>query len=270
MRTPRDCGACFGSSSRSRKTLPGRRNPLPFLRWPWCDSPPCPRATTSRHCSLASSPLNDSLERAGISPRSRRAAELPGAAHRALRPVSRQPLTAHRASLQPPSRSQGLRPYAGRGGQGTRASSDYRRQRPRSPPPRSEHRCGCSPRSRVRPLAHLCPGRRSYRLRLSRCRRTPRTQRQPDLHRCRKSLPCQTTWCSRRPTQGHLCEILWSTHGRGNPDPGSWDGFVTNPRHAGESDRQRRKTALDHPAINTAIQELDAQIVEIRPIGERE
>ena len=48
------------------------------------------------------------------------------------------------------------------------------------------------------------------------------------------------------------------------------DGFVTNPAPRRESDRQRRKTALDHPAINTAIQELDAQIVEIRPIGERE
>ena len=48
------------------------------------------------------------------------------------------------------------------------------------------------------------------------------------------------------------------------------DGFVANPAPRRESERQRRKTALDHPAINTAIQELDAQIVEIRPIGERE
>jgi len=36
-----------------------------------------------------------------------------------------------------------------------------------------------------------------------------------------------------------------------------------------ESDRQRRKNALDHPAINTALQELDAQILEIRPLGEK-
>ena len=35
-----------------------------------------------------------------------------------------------------------------------------------------------------------------------------------------------------------------------------------------ESIRQRRKKALDHEAINTAVQELDAQIVEIRPLKE--
>ena len=35
-----------------------------------------------------------------------------------------------------------------------------------------------------------------------------------------------------------------------------------------ESIRQRRKKALDHEAINTAVQELDAQIVEIRPLRE--
>ena len=36
-----------------------------------------------------------------------------------------------------------------------------------------------------------------------------------------------------------------------------------------EAIRQRRKKALDHEAINTAVQELDAQIVEIRPLGEK-
>ncbi|MED5262059.1 MAG: DNA polymerase III subunit gamma/tau [Myxococcota bacterium] len=35
-----------------------------------------------------------------------------------------------------------------------------------------------------------------------------------------------------------------------------------------ESIRQRRKKALDHEAINTAVHELDAQIVEIRPLRE--
>jgi len=35
-----------------------------------------------------------------------------------------------------------------------------------------------------------------------------------------------------------------------------------------ESIRQQRKKALDHEAINTAVQELDAQIVEIRPLSE--
>ena len=48
------------------------------------------------------------------------------------------------------------------------------------------------------------------------------------------------------------------------------EGFAADPAPRREADRQRRKTALDHPAINTAIQELDAQIVEIRPLREQQ
>jgi DNA polymerase-3 subunit gamma/tau len=47
------------------------------------------------------------------------------------------------------------------------------------------------------------------------------------------------------------------------------EGSGADPVPRREADRQRRRTALDHPAINTAIRELDAQIVEIRPLRER-
>ena len=49
---------------------------------------------------------------------------------------------------------------------------------------------------------------------------------------------------------------------------GSWLAVLQRAAAGDEEARRRRKDALDHPAVNAALEILEGEILEIRPLGE--